>query len=162
MLLYIVGSSLRIVRWPEKIIFIKGPVYILYINLSAFTAHLPLKVLDFFKVLSLACSVLWNYCIFANNFWKYRQLLTCKNPDICMLNYVLCSFALFLPCKTLSKYGAHSQIQPSTKKLCTASFWCEPASFKVQCMLNPILWRNPALLKTNNVDIFLCFYMLAL
>ena len=44
--------SLRIVRRPEKIICIKGPVFKSYIKFSAFTAHLPLKVLDFFKVLS--------------------------------------------------------------------------------------------------------------
>ena len=51
--------SLRIVRCPLKIIFInKGPVYKSYIKFSAFTAHLPMKVLDFFKVLSSACSVL--------------------------------------------------------------------------------------------------------
>jgi len=50
--------SLRIVRFPLKIIFIKGPVYKLQIMFSAFTAHLPLKVLDSFKVLNLACNIL--------------------------------------------------------------------------------------------------------
>jgi len=30
-----------------------------------------------------------------------------------------------------------------------ANYKCKPASFKVRCMLNPILWRNPALSKTN-------------
>ena len=50
--------SLRIVCCSLKIIFVKGPVYKLYIKFKAFTAHLPLKVLDFFKVLSSTCSVL--------------------------------------------------------------------------------------------------------
>ena len=66
--------SLRIVRCPLKIIFIKGPVYKSYIKFSVFTAHLPLQVLDFFKVLSVACSVLRKYCIFANKFCKWRQI----------------------------------------------------------------------------------------
>ena len=49
--------SLRIVRCPLKIIFIKGPVYKSHIKFSGYTAHLPLKVLDFFKVLSSVYSV---------------------------------------------------------------------------------------------------------
>ena len=51
--------SLRIVCQPLKIIFIKGPVFELHIKFTAFTTHLPLKVQDSFKVLSLACNVLW-------------------------------------------------------------------------------------------------------
>ena len=49
--------SLRIVCCPSKTIFIKGPVYKSHIKFSAFTAHLPLKVLDFFKVLNF-CKLL--------------------------------------------------------------------------------------------------------
>ena len=52
------------------VIFIKGPVYKLHIKFSAFTAHLPLKVQDFSKVLSLACSGLGNNCIFAYKIFK--------------------------------------------------------------------------------------------
>ena len=50
--------SLRIVRCPLKMIIIKAPVYKSHMKFSVFSAHLPLKLLDFFKVLSLACSVL--------------------------------------------------------------------------------------------------------
>ena len=50
--------SLRIIRRPLKIIFIKGPVSKLHFKISAFTEHLPLKVLDFSKEMSLLCSVL--------------------------------------------------------------------------------------------------------
>jgi len=50
--------TLSIVRQPFKFIFIKGPVSKLHKNIATFTEHLPLKVLDFSKVLSLACSIL--------------------------------------------------------------------------------------------------------
>jgi len=40
---------LRIVCCPLKIIFFKEPVYKLHIKFSAFTAHLPLKVLSLSK-----------------------------------------------------------------------------------------------------------------
>ena len=50
--------SLRIVQGPSKIVFIKGSVRKLLIQISAFTAHFPLKVQGSFKVLSSAFSVL--------------------------------------------------------------------------------------------------------
>ena len=123
--------SLRIVHWPIKIIFIKGPVYKSYIKFSVFTQHLPLKVLDFFKVLSSsACSILWKYCIFANNYWKWRQIHAKTLISACPTMFVQrrqhqwthtlkepCSYLNFVqisPCKTLSKYGAHSQIRSGT------------------------------------------------
>jgi len=102
---------------------------------------------------------------------------TCKNTDFCMPNYVLSKaatpmkshfeikmftskFFWISPCKTLSKYGAHSQIPyvpvPIFHTFCFEKTMhgkidtrCEPVSFKVCCMLNPVLWRNPALSKTN-------------
>ena len=42
--------SLRIVRQPSKMIFIKVPVSKLHINFTAFYEHLSLKVQDFSKV----------------------------------------------------------------------------------------------------------------
>ena len=66
-----------------KNIFIKGPVRKLHVKISAFTAHFPLKVQGSFIVLSSACSVLWKYCIFANNFCKHRQLHEKKLISIC-------------------------------------------------------------------------------
>ena len=51
--------SVRIVRRPSKNIFIKGPVSKFHMNFTAFYKHLSLKVQDFFKVLSLPCSVLY-------------------------------------------------------------------------------------------------------
>ena len=177
MLLYIVESPFfQYCPLPLKIIFIKGPVYKLHINSSTFTAHLPLKVLDFFKGLSSACSVLWKYFIFANNFFKWRQIHGKTMISVCPAIFFQrpqhqwtktlkeqCSYLNFLqisPCKTLSKYEAHSQIRPGTNFLHILllkkearqnrpSYWCEPASFKVCCMLNLILWKNPALSKTN-------------
>ena len=68
--------SSGIVCCPLKIIFIKGPVFKLHIKFTAFNTHLPLKVLDFFKVLLSACSVLLKYCIFqvtSANGRKYMQ-----------------------------------------------------------------------------------------
>jgi len=47
--------ALSIVHWPSKIIFIKGPVIKLHIKLTSFTAHFPLKVLDFSQVLIEFC-----------------------------------------------------------------------------------------------------------
>ena len=38
--------------------FFKGPVSKLHMKISAFCEHVPLKVQDFSKVLSVACSVL--------------------------------------------------------------------------------------------------------
>ena len=57
--------TLSIVRRSLKIIFIKGPGSKLHLKFTAFTAHYPLKVLDFSQVLSFACSVLGNYCVLA-------------------------------------------------------------------------------------------------
>ena len=45
-----IGLSLRIVCPPFKIKFSKGPVYKLHMKFTAFTEHLPLKVLDFSQV----------------------------------------------------------------------------------------------------------------
>ena len=147
---------------------------------SAFTAHLPLKVLEFFKVLNLACSVLWKYCIFENNFCKYRQLHAKTLISICptmffhrvqhhwtktlKLQSSHLNFACILPrfchAKPLQSTEHTARYHP-VSIFCTfcfektmhskidTSFWWEPASFKVHCMLNPILTRNPSLSKTN-------------
>jgi len=122
--------SLRIVRRPSKIVFIKGPLRKLHIKISAFTAHFPLKVQGSFKVLSSACSILWKYCIFAHNFCKLRQIHVKMLISVCLTIYLQrpqhqwthtlkepclhLSFVHILPCKTFSKYGAHSQIHPGT------------------------------------------------
>ena len=62
------------VRRPSKMIFIQGPVSKLHIKFTAFYEHLSLKVQDFSKVLSLACSRLGNNCIFVNKICKWRQI----------------------------------------------------------------------------------------
>ena len=133
--------SLRIVRRPEKIIFIVGPVYKPHIKCLAFTAHFPFKVLDFFKGFQRA-----------QHQWNNTLKLQCSHLN----------FARILQCKTLSKYGAHSKIQPGTNFL-HILLWKNvarqngrkllmhlEASFKLRCMLNPI-----GTIKTPNFAAFL-------
>jgi len=58
-----------------------------------------------------------------------------------------------MPCKTLSKYGAHRKKRPTfyferiMYGKIDAGFRCKPASFQVRCTPNSILWINPALSK---------------
>jgi len=105
----------------------------LHIKISAFTAHFPLKkVQGSFKVLSSACSVLWEYCFFANNFCKHRQLHAKMLISICPTIFFQTTqhqwtntlkeqcphlnFAQILACTNLSKTGAHFQIGTSRYK----------------------------------------------
>jgi len=136
MLLYIVGKlpiSLRIVRCSSIINFIKGPVYKLFIKFLAFTAHLHLKVQDFSKVLSLACSGHGNNCIFANKICKWRQMHVKTLISVCPTVYfqrpqhnwthtwkeqcLHLNPPPIMPCKIHSKYGAHRKKCPSTNFL---------------------------------------------
>ena len=120
--------SLSSVHSPLKIILVKGPVRKLHLKFSAFTAHLHLKVLSFSRVKSSACSILWKNCIFANTFCIWRQIHVKTLISICPTMFFQrlqhrwthtlkeqCShlnFSWILPCKTLSKYGAHRKKRP--------------------------------------------------
>ena len=171
--------SLRIVLRPLKIIFIKGPVRKLHLQISAFNTHFPLKVPGSFKVLSLACNILWKYCIFSHNFCKLRQIHLKMLISICStiylqraqnqwtntlkepcsyINFGHADFAMQNPFKIRSTQPDASRYLPIYKTFSfermmldkiNASFRWELASFQVCGMPNSILWKNPALSKAN-------------
>jgi len=134
--------SLRIVCCPLKIIFIKGPVSKLHLNFTSLTALLSLKVLNFSQVQHAA----------------YLHLCTtiCSHLNLTEI----------LPCKNLSKAGAHSQKWPGANflnilprktdaqpKICklmmrTYNFqmplhgivntWMKSSTFKGKCAVNTV------------------------
>ena len=130
----------------------------LHLKISVFTSYFPLKVQGSFKILSSACSILWKYCIFANNFCKWRQIHVKTLISVCPTMYFQraqhqwthtwnkqCShlnIMQILPCKPLSKpehtarYGPVSIYQTfyfesMLQSKIYASFW----------------WEHPQLLK---------------
>ena len=90
----------------------------LHFNISAFTKHLPLKVLDFSKELNLSCSVHGKanthkksyFCMTSTQtllFQKAQHQWTNTLKEQCSHLNV----ARIFSCKNLSKTGAHSRIR---------------------------------------------------
>jgi len=148
----------------------------LLIKISAFTKHFPLKRQGSFKVLSLACSVLWKYCIFAHNRCKLRQIHVKMLISMCPTLYLqrlqhqwshtltgpssylnfaqVCHAKPFQSTKHTARYVPVQIYQTfSFERMMygksNTSFRCEWASFQVRGTPNSILWKNPALSKAN-------------
>ena len=142
----------------------KGPYQVF-----SFYHTIAFESAGFFKVLSLACSVLWNYCIFENNFCKWRQIHAKTLILVCPTMFFQrpqhqwahtfkeqCSHVNFLQillCKALSKPGtsryqffAHFAV----KKWCTAK-WMQAIDVNqhISTCAACWFWRNPELSKTN-------------
>jgi len=124
---------------------IKGPVsrklspMLLYIVISAFTAHFPLKVQGSFKFLSSACSILGKRPI---RIWSLRWFF-------CTSFYERKMFDKLVPgniwrCALVFERSLYDKVCVRFKCV-----HCSYNYFQVRCTPNSILWINPALSKGN-------------